>query len=356
MLNRGYKKISLFGAIPIILFVVAGGTLVLFYGLATGAFASFEAEGGVISGSAKVGTIGGASGGKAVVFGTDPAPIPTNTPAPDIESYDEAILSDLPVGYWGMRATSTIEPDLVSQGKNGTYYGNAPAIGALPNGDGAAVFNGINNYLSIPTSPNYSIPTTGELTWEAWIRPDNLQSTGAANGYSDWMGKCAEYSPTCEWEARMYTSVNSQNRCNRLSAYAFNSGAGLGSGADWQPNCGKVQAGEWLHVVAEYQTKITPAVCSSAYPGTIDIWVNGIKWNQSYHGTTGCMSQYQVIPRANNSPINIGVMAGEYWFSGSIGKVAIYDHLLSQDQINRHYSKMTGKLPSGSCSNTCISN
>jgi hypothetical protein len=35
------------------------------------------------------------------------------------------------------------------------------------------------------------------------------------------MGKCANCSPTCEWEARFYDLDNSSNRPSRISAYVF---------------------------------------------------------------------------------------------------------------------------------------
>jgi hypothetical protein len=247
------------------------------------------------------------------------------------------------------------EADLSGKGSPGTYKGPAPTLVALPNADQAASFNGANNYLSIPSKAAFSIPTTGNLTWEAWIRPAVLQFPNDSGGYVDWMGKCADYSPSCEWEARMYNTDNDQNRCNRLSAYVFNPSAGLGSGADWQPMCGLFQANAWLHVVGEYTTLSQPADCSNSatYPGAIDIWVNGVEWNHSRHGQTGCFGQYSVVPKANNSPVNVGTMAGDAWFQGAIGKVAIYDFLLSQAQITSHYRVMTGKAPSGSCQDTC---
>ena len=79
----------------------------------------------------------------------------------------------------------------------------------------------------------------------------------------------------------------------------------------------------------------------------IDIWVNGVKWNHSNHGQTGCMSQYNVIPDANNSPLNIGTMAMDAWFPGAIGKVAIYNKLLTAAQVTAHYRAMTGAAPTG---------
>ena len=151
----------------------------------------------------------------------------------------------------------------------------------------------------------------------------------------------------------MYSTNTSQGRGNRLSAYAFNPSAGLGSAADWQPVSGLIQAGKWLHIVAEYDTTTTPSGCSSATPGSINIWVNGIKQNFGSHVPTGCMSQYSIVPRANNSPLNIGTMALDTWFKGAVGKVAVYDHLLSQSQINAHFTAMTGKVPSGSCGASC---
>jgi uncharacterized protein YegP (UPF0339 family) len=272
--------------------------------------------------------------------------------------YDAAVLADDPVGFWDMNP-GAIATDLTGNGHTGSYEGGTPTSASLPNGDTGADFNGSSEYVTIPSSSAFSIPTTRELTWEAWIRPDVLQFPDPANsdGYVDWMGKCQNYSPTCEWEARMYSTSTSESRPNRLSAYVFNSTAGLGSGADWQPNTGLIQAGHWLFVVGEYDTNAgaTPAGCSAdgSQPGSINIWVDGVGWNESDHFDTGCMSQYQVAPKASSSPVNIGTMAFDSWFPGAVGKVAIYDTLLSQAQINAQYAAMTGTQPSGSCGNTC---
>jgi hypothetical protein len=254
-----------------------------------------------------------------------------------------------------MNKMSGTEPDLTGNGNTGSYKGGATKAAALPNGDQAADFDGASQYLTVPSNASFSIPTTGNLTWEAWIRPDVLQFPNDSGGYVDWMGKCAVYSPTCEWEARMYSTTNSENRCNRLSAYVFNPTAGLGSAADWQPTCGLIQASQWYHVVGEYTTRSAPTSCTNTamYPGSINIWVNGVPWNQASHDPTGCMSQYNVVPKADKSPLNIGTMATDAWFAGAIGKVAIYDVLLSSARITAHYRAMTGKQPTGSCASTC---
>ena len=273
-------------------------------------------------------------------------------------SYDQVVLGDHPVAYYDMSGT-TSESDVTGGGHTGTYKGGAPAAAALPNGDRAADFNTGSShsgqYVTIPSSSVFSIPTTRQLTWEAWIRPDVLQFAHPANSdqYVDWMGKCQDYSPTCEWEARFYSAQTPESRPDRISAYVFKPSAGLGSAADWQPASGVIAAGEWLHVVGEYQTLNTPPGCNSAYPGTINIWVNGVEQSFASHAPTGCMSQYNIVPTAGSSPVNIGTMGLDSWFQGAVGKVAVYDSLLTQAQISAHFQAMTGAAPSGSCANTC---
>ncbi len=285
----------------------------------------------------------------------EPAPVVSAPTTPTATAYDTAVLNATPVLYLTMSTPSAgSETDKSGHGLHGTYKGGAPTLATLPNGDKAATFNGTNQYLTVPSNALLSVPTTHKLTWEAWIRPDTLQfATKEPDGYIDWMGKCQNYSPTCEWEARMYNTVTTQDRPNRLSAYVFNPSAGLGSAADWQPSTGTIKAGQWLHVVAEYDTTATPVGCGSAYPGSINIWVNGVKQNFAAHMPTGCMSQYSVTPKANNSPLNIGTMTFDSWFKGAIGKVAVYDRLLSQSEISAHYKSMTGLNPTGSCGATC---
>lgn len=274
-------------------------------------------------------------------------------------TYDKLVLCDNPIAFWAMDKAPASEPDLTGNGNSGDYKGGAPKAAALPNGEQGADFNGSSEYLTVPSNASMSIATTGSLTWEAWIRPDVLQfpNDGGNSGYVDWMGKCEQYSPTCEWEARMYdtNTMESPNRPNRLSVYVFNPSAGLGSGADWQPTAGLLQAGQWYHVVGEYTTLSQPSDCANvaAYPGSINVWVNGVAWDHAAHGQTGCMSQYAVVPAAKGSALNIGSMALDTWFAGAVAKVAIYDYLLSEAQISLHYSSMTGNAPAGSCTDTC---
>jgi hypothetical protein len=322
-------------------------------GTTTGTGGAITTGGTTGTGGVATGT-GGVATGTGGSIGTGGAGGATTGCAPPL-TYDQTILCDQPVAYWAMKGTASTEPDLVAN-NTGTYKGAAPTAAMLPNGDAAAHFNGATGYLTIPSNAAFSVPTTHTLTWEGWINADTLQfSNASSDGYVDWMGKCADYSPTCEWEARMYSTTTSESRPNRMSAYIFNSTANLGSAADWQPVDNLIKASSWYHVVGEYTTLSQPSDCTGTamYPGSINVWVNGVEWDQAEHGQTGCMSQYNVVPTANGSPLNIGTMAGDTWFPGAIGKVAIYNKLLTQAQISAHYKAMTGQSPTGSCSATC---
>ena len=311
---------------------------------------SFSGWSGACSGT---GTCSVALSGNTSVTAQFAATVVT-PPSSGSGSYDQMVLADTPVAFWDISAKTSTETDLAGKGNTATYVGGLPLSVTMPNGDTVADFNGSSQYLTVPSNKSFSIPTTGNLTWEAWIRPDTLQFANASgDSYVDFMGKCSQYSPTCEWESRMYSQSTPEGRPNRISAYVFNSSAGLGSAADWQPNTGMINAGQWVHVVGEYTTLSTPSGCSSSYPGGVNIWVNGVKWNMSYHSPTGCMSQYSIKPQANNSALNIATLAMDTWFKGAIGKVAIYNYLLTQTQINNHYQAMTGKLPTGSCLSAC---
>jgi hypothetical protein len=277
-----------------------------------------------------------------------------------VTGYDQVVLADGPVAYWAMNSGPNSETDLTGHGHAGSYPKGAGARVTLPNADEAQDFNGSTQYMTVASNAVFSITTTGELTWEAWIYPDVLQfpNDDGSSHYVDWMGKCQDYGPTsCEWEARMYSLDTNENpnRPNRISAYVFNPTAGLGSAADWQPADNVIKAKQWYHVVAEYTLKTAPADCqnTSQYPGSIQIWVNGVQWAHASHGQTGCMSQYNVVPKANTSPVNIATMAMDSYFAGAIGKVAFYSKLLSAAQVKNHYVAMTARQPTGSCAATC---
>lgn len=285
----------------------------------------------------------------------DAAPtLPGDVPTPTVQGYDQLVQAHAPVGYWTLQHAASTEPDQTAWGTVARYQGSSDwTVDVMPNGDRATRFNGFDQYLTIPSQPRYSIPTTGQLTWEVWLKPATLNFAHSDGGLVDYLGKCETYGPTCEWEGRLYNQKSSANRPSRFSGYVFNPNAGLGSGANWQPAANTIQAGQWYHVVTTYQILRQRPDCEGPEIGTIDIWVNGIKWDSTRHGQTGCISQFHVAPQALSSPVNVGRMSANSHFEGAIGKFAIYDRTLDEAEIREHYTAMTGRLPTGHCDDTC---
>jgi hypothetical protein len=247
------------------------------------------------------------------------------------DAYDRRVLSLGPVMYLTLgHPMSGTEEDLSGNGHNGAYYpsGDLPALARLPNGDQAASFNGVNQYLQVPSASALSVPHAGCLTVEAWVRPATLQfrhEEGAGYVYLLGKGVPGKY----EYALRMYSHSNADTpeRPNRLSAYAFNLAGGLGSGSYFQD---AVSVSSWIMVAF-----VIDAESSSAWPyGYVAIYRDGELRGQV------SLSQYHVRPKASNAPFRVATRDMDSYFQGAIAKVAIYDYALSGADISETYGAM----------------
>jgi hypothetical protein len=255
------------------------------------------------------------------------------TPPPQMtDRYDRQVLSLDPVLYLALGNTSSgIEPDLSGNGNNGNYEpsGEAPNFTPLPNGDLATVFDGISQYIQVPSSRSLSITDTGCLTVEAWVEPTVLQFPhDQGSGYVYILGKGTAGKQ--EYALRMYSYSNSETppRPNRISAYVFNLAGGKGSGAYFQD---KVYPGQWIMV-----TFVVDSRPSAQWPeGYVAIYKNG-----RMQGSRVSLSQFNVTPEASNAPFRIATRDLHSFFEGAIGKVAIYNSILSVQDILATYDTM----------------
>ncbi len=259
-------------------------------------------------------------------------PAAVRRPAPITDRYNRQVLSLGPALYLTLgRPSSAIEPDLSGNGPSGVYEprGQRPDFAELPNGDLATVFNGNDQYVQVPSSAALSITDTGRLTDEAWIRPAVLQFPhNQGSGYVYILGKGTAGKQ--EYAMRMYSYSNSEvpPRPNRISAYAFNLTGRKGSGAYFQ---GKVRPGAWIMV-----TFVVDSRPSARWPGGyIAIYKNG-----RLGGPPVSLLQYKVTPRASDAPFRIATRDLQSFFEGAIGKVAVYDRVLSAQEILATYEAM----------------
>ncbi len=247
------------------------------------------------------------------------------------DSYDRKILSLAPVLYLTMANPSEgAEPDLSGNRHTGTYLpaDDRPATVSLPNGDPAAAFNGNGQYLQVPSAGSLSVSHTGCLTVQAWVRPATLQfPREEGSGYVYILGKGTAGKQ--EYALRMYSRTNTEvpERPNRVSAYVFNLAGGKGSGAYFQD---RVKPNAWMMV-----TFVIDDNPSAAWPsGYVAIYKN-----DQLRGQVS-ISQFNVTPRSADAPLRIATRQLESFFKGAIGKVAIFDYVLSSEQVRAIYDAM----------------
>ena len=210
---------------------------------------------------------------------------------------------------------------------------NTPDMVVMPNGDMAASFTGQDQYVEVPSSPALSVTYTGCLTVQVWIRPATLQfprEEGTGYVYILGKGTSGEY----EYAIRMYSKVNREDpeRPNRISGYVWNLAGGLGSGAYFQD---PVEIGQWIMVTVVIYDRP-----SKGWPdGYVALYKDAELRDQV------SLSQYDVTPQAGNAPFCIGTRNNDSYFEGAIGKVAVYDQVLSASSIAATYNAMFATEP-----------
>lgn len=250
----------------------------------------------------------------------------THTTSIPASSYDQLIITDGPVGYWTLSQTDGLT-DRSGHGLNALSY-NTPGFTNMPAaGETGTVFDGSTQYIEVADNDLLSVPTTGILTIEAWLRPDILEfAQSEGSGYVHWMGKGT--AGQHEYTARLYNLTNSEQRPNRLSGYAFNLAGGLGAGSYEQD---AVIAGEWIHYVLTINTVAT----NGSYPtGYTKLYKNGVLRDQD------SLSEYSIVPANGTAPLRIATRDFGSYFRGAVAKVAVYNYELSESRLLEHYRAM----------------
>lgn len=246
-------------------------------------------------------------------------------------AYAKRVLEKKPAGYW--RLGEKAGPALADAGEGG-HHGSAQGQvvfgqkGMLDReADGALIFDGKSACVEIPSHPAFSQPTSGAgFTVEAWMRPDVLEFTGEGeDNYIHWLGKGE--AGKMEWAFRFYPKKSS--RPNRISAYIFNSGPGLGSGAYVEE---EIKAGKWMHIVGVFD----PGDATNAKAG-VSIYKDG-KLASSPASSSGALYKaYDIMPVSGTAPLRLGTRDMKSFFTGALDEVAIYPRALAAREVADNY-------------------
>jgi Concanavalin A-like lectin/glucanases superfamily len=189
-------------------------------------------------------------------------------------------------------------------------------------------FDGIRTYIEIPDSPDFSVPTTGQLTVSAWIQPETTTpgslifptTEGGDESYVHWMGKGEAGQQ--EWTFRIYSANNTVGRANRISFYVFNLAGGEGVGSNYQDPSSPVVPDVWVHVVGAADTERTY------------IYINGQLIESNVYNPT-------ITPQRGTAPLRIGTRDFNSYFYGQIREVRLWNRTLSAAEIQALYKSDT---------------
>jgi hypothetical protein len=223
--------------------------------------------------------------------------------APPATGYKEAVLADAPAGYWRLGETSGTTAAAVAGSGTGTYRNGAllgqPSLLAGDSANKAVSFDGVNDYVSIPSSA--ALSPTLRVSVEAWIKPQSLPAAGL---FTSIASKPESYSLQFNGPRLEFTIMQSKVR-HRLQAPA-----------------GAIVAGQTYHVVGTYDGAVQR------------LYVNGTE--VASVALTGAIT-------VNTNTLDIASWdEGREAFNGTIDEVAVYGSALTAARVQAHYQAGAG--------------
>lgn len=214
--------------------------------------------------------------------------------------------SDFPAGmvsYWKFEEGSGSTANDSVGSNNGTINGAAAWTTSGRSGN-ALIFDGSNDYISVPHSSTLNMDSTTGISFGAWIWLNPACQNGCS-GYimgKDW-GNGQGYGMT--YNNGIVQVRGSNSDCN-------NNSTSIGV---------SVTAGIWTHVMG---------TISPGNPGTITLYKDGIPVN-SLNDAYYCNS--------NGANFYIGGLTTTYYFSGLIDEVAVFNRALTVSEIQQQYQQ-----------------
>jgi len=223
-------------------------------------------------------------------------------------TYEELILSHSPVGYYRLEETSgTTLTDIIAA-RNGTFVGS-PTLNSTGIVDKCVVFNGTNQYGTVPYTSAYDLSS---LSIEFWIKTPSATNTfktvlskgaGANRNYwcTLWSGNTAPHNQDGIMVFRNITTIT-------------------GTSVDI-PTTVRLDDNAWHHYVVTFDSSSGVA---NAY---VDGVLNNTLTGKVAGGSGGSSPTYFMSETASTR-----------FCSGSLDEVAIYNYALTGTQVAEHYA------------------
>lgn len=214
-------------------------------------------------------------------------------------SYVETVKADEPIGYWRFGEASGTTATNESGGAAGTYDGVGLGTDGAIVGDSnkAATFNGSGSYVYVANA--YDFPGTQAFSIEVWVKPSSLSGTRRIVSH-----RTTGSSPTGYRLALKDSSIE----FDRINSGSISGGVAVAA---------MTSTGQWAHIVGTYDG------------GQLRLYLDGV-------AVSNVASTGSIV--ASSADLVFGAASGgeDYFFSGVLDEVAIYDHALTAERVGAH--------------------
>jgi len=218
-----------------------------------------------------------------------------------------------PATPYAFTAGTVVTPDSSGQGNDATINGATQVAGRV--GSNAYSFDGINDYITVPSTGSLQIAS--DISIAVWIKADS---------YAEWES-IIQYSNPGEAEADNYLYNIAWANTGGDIRFFWEYGGGSNVWTDFNTN---LNTGQWYHLVAVRNTSEMKAY----------LYVDGALFSsQTYsNNPTG----------GTTSQLRIGADSAGYYFDGTIDEVVLWNRVLSPLEIDQIYFFQSGSCASGS--------
>lgn len=220
-------------------------------------------------------------------------------------AYEEVVLAHEPVAFWPLQETDGgVAEDITENNHHGIWSGGTPTASG-PGTARAMIFDGVNDHIDIISSAPFR---TANFTAEAWIKMND----------SDWNCIVAhDVGGSGPYGYSMFVKQTDGFIRGEIDA---------GGGASDRYGTTDVSDDDWHYVVFTNDGTNTK------------IYVDAVLEDTTAEG--GTMSYY-----TTSAHMRIGAQNGnQYWFTGSLSNIALYDRALSLAEIQEHYDAIDGSV------------
>jgi len=199
------------------------------------------------------------------------------------------------VGYWALNETDgNLAEDSSNESNDGTLRGYDRPIWSSGKFGSAVEFDGVADYVNCGNDTSLNI--TGEISIEAWVKPNSLKATAQAIVSKE-------------------DSYVFAQKGDEIVLYIYGGTTQYSSGLD-------LVIGSWQHVVVTYNESV------------IKFYKNG---NLS-------LVNYDLAIPSSNDVVKIGTDSWNELLNGTIDEVRIWNRVLSPEEINASYNSKVNRL------------